>query len=177
MALIKTTPPDEAEGKLAELYKETEAFFGAVPNNVRMYGVSPEILENQLGFIGYYMQHPTLTMPVLAMIRMLTAESMNSPYCVGMNKMLLTRAGLTPEQIEEAKIDLEKVPLQEKEKAMILFVLKVVKDPKGVTPSELDGLRGLGWSDRDIFDAVVHGARAVGTNIIFDAFKIETEFC
>jgi alkylhydroperoxidase family enzyme len=177
MALIKTTPPAEAEGKLAELYKETEAMFGVVPNNAQILGVSPAILENQLDFIGYYRGHPTLSMAFLAMIRMLVAESTNSPYCVGLNNMLLTQVGLTAEQIEAAKTDADKVPMSDKEKALIKFVLKATKDPHGVTASDIDGLRGLGWSDQDIFDAVVHGARAVATNILFDVFKIELDLC
>jgi alkylhydroperoxidase family enzyme len=67
--------------------------------------------------------------------------------------------------------------MSDKEKALIKFVLKATKDPHGVTASDIDGLRGLGWSDQDIFDAVVHGARAVATNILFDAFKIELDLC
>jgi hypothetical protein len=42
-----------------------------------------------------------------------------------------------------------------------------------VTADDLDKLKALGWAERDIFDAVTHGARAVSTNIIFDTFKID----
>ena len=45
MALIQTTPPEKAEGKLAELYAEVEQMFGRVPNNARMLGVSPSLLR------------------------------------------------------------------------------------------------------------------------------------
>ncbi len=53
MSLIQTTPPEKAEGKLAELYAEVEQAFGMVPNNARTLGISPAILENQIQLIGY----------------------------------------------------------------------------------------------------------------------------
>ncbi len=78
MALIQTTPPEKAEGKLAELYAEVEQMFGRVPNNARMLGVSPALLENQLQLMEYYMGHPTLSTPFLAMVRMLVSKACRS---------------------------------------------------------------------------------------------------
>ncbi len=75
MALHQTFPPEKAEGKLAELYAEVEQLFGMVPNNVRLLGVSPAILDNQLQLVGYYMEHPTLSVPMLAMIRLLVSNT------------------------------------------------------------------------------------------------------
>ena len=75
MALLEITPPEKAEGKLAELYAETEQIFGAVPNNVRMLGVSPPILENQLRMIEHYREHATLSFPFLALIRLLVSRA------------------------------------------------------------------------------------------------------
>jgi alkylhydroperoxidase family enzyme len=175
MALIPLTPPEKAEGKLAELYASAEHFFGVVPNNVRMLGVSPAILENQLYSAQYFMTHATLSAPLLAMIRMLVSKACKSEYCDSFNVGLLTRQGFKPEQMQEARSNPEKAPLAEKEKALLLFVLKATDDPHAVVSSDLDKLRVLGWADMDIFDAVAHGARSVATNIIFDVFKIDQD--
>ncbi|MBI5251146.1 MAG: hypothetical protein HY912_16785 [Desulfomonile tiedjei] len=175
MALIPITPPEKAEGKLAELYASAEHFFGTVPNNVQLLGVSPTVLENQLYFAQYFMTHPTLSAPLLSMIRMLVSKACKSQYCDSFNVALLTKFGFSPEQIQGARTDPEKAPLGEKDKAMLLFVLKATDEPHAVASSDVDKLRALGWANADIFDAVAHGARAVGTNIIFDAFKIDQE--
>lgn len=175
MTLIQTTPPEKAEGKLAELYAETEQFFGMVPNNVRLLGVSPAILENQLQLIGHYMGHPTLSTPLLAMIRMLVSKSCKSPYCQNLNSGLLQKAGFNQEQIGAMQADPTKAPLDEKNKALLLFVLKATDDPHSVEAGDIDRLRSLGWTEVDIFDAVAHGSRMVGTNIIFDTFKIDRD--
>ncbi len=175
MALIKTIPPEEAEGKLAELYAEVEQFFGRVPNNVQMLGVSPAILENQFQLIGHYMEHPNLTIPLLAMIRMLVSKACHSPYCQALNSGLLMKAGFTQDQISAMQADPTQAPLDEKHKALLLFVLKACDAPHSVVAADLDRLRALGWTEPDILDATAHGARMVGTNIIFDTFKIDLD--
>jgi alkylhydroperoxidase family enzyme len=175
MALVKTTPPEEAQGQLAELYAEVEQMFGRVPNNVRLLGVSPALLENQLQLIGYYREHPNLTTPFLAMTRMLVSKACHSPYCQNLNSGLLLSAGFTKEQIEAMQADPTEAPLDDKQKALLLFVLKACDNPHSVVAEDVDRLRSLGWSEVDIVDAVAHGARMVGTNIIFDTFKIDQE--
>jgi alkylhydroperoxidase family enzyme len=175
MSLIQTTPPEKAEGKLAELYAEVEQLFGMVPNNARMLGISPAILENQVQLMGYYMGHPTLSTPLLAMIRMLVSKACKSPYCQKLNTGLLNKSGFTMEQIMAMQADPTQAPLDEKQKALLLFVLKACDNPHSVTGDDLDRLRTLGWGDQDIFEAVAHGARMVGTNIIFDTFKVDMD--
>ena len=175
MALIQTIPPEKAEGKLAELYAEVEQLFGRVPNNVQMLGISPDLLESQLQFVAYYMEHPALRTPLLAMIRMLVSKACKSPYCQNLNTGLLMQAGFTREQIEAAQADPSKAPLPDKEKALLLFVLKATDNPHSVVQTDVDHLRSLGWTDLDIFDATAQGARMVGTNILFDTFKIEID--
>jgi alkylhydroperoxidase family enzyme len=175
MALVKTTPPEKAEGQLAELYAEVEQMFGRVPNNARLLGVSPDLLENQLQLIGHYMGHATLTTPFLAMVRMLVSKACQSPYCQNLNSGLLLNAGFTKEQIAAMQADPTQAPLDDKQKALLLFVLKACDNPHSVSAQDVDHLRSMGWSEVDIVDAVAHGARMVGTNIIFDTFKIDKD--
>jgi hypothetical protein len=37
----------------------------------------------------------------------------------------------------------------------------------------MDELRKLDWQDKDIIDALNHGARMLATDILFNTFKIE----
>ncbi len=175
MALLKMVPPDQAEGKLAELYGDAEKFFGMVPNNVRLFGVSSDLLENQVQFATYFMKHPRLSAPLLAMIRMLAAHASDSHYCAKMNTAMLIQKGITLDQVEEMKSDPGKAPLDGNEKAMLIFILKAIRDPHAISAAEIDDLRVHGWSDKDIIDGLAHGARAVATNLLFDAFKLESD--
>lgn len=175
MALLELTPPEKATGKLAELYASTEAFIGAVPGNVRLLGVSPDILENQLNYVQYNMTHPTLSRPLQAMIRMLVSRACKSPYCEAFNKSFLKQGGLSDEQIEATISNPANAPLEDKEKELLGFVLKVCEAPHSATQEDIDKLKTAGWTERDIFDAVNHGARSVAANIVFDAFKLEPD--
>lgn len=150
---------------------------GRVPNAFQLYSSSPALLEQTLQQVAYYMQHPTLGFPLLAMVRMLVSQRNDCQYCVGFNEiMLMQMAGLTPEQLAATRLNPADAPLPDKDKAMLLFVLKATKTPKSVEKSDLDQLRALGWSDGDIMDAVYHGARNVAVDIVFNAFKIDNDF-
>ena len=130
-------------------------------------------MDNQLAIMGHYHGHKTLSTQLLAMIRMMISNACKSQYCLNLNHSILEGAGFTREQVDAALADPSKAPLEENEKALLIFVLKACDNPHSTTQDDVDKLRALGWTDVDIFEAVAHGARAVGTNIIFDAFRLD----
>jgi uncharacterized peroxidase-related enzyme len=177
MSIISTVTPEQATGQVAEIYAQMQQAIGRVPNAFQLYSASPAVLENQWQNTGYYFRHPTLGLPLLASIRMLVSLANDCEYCIGFNEaLLIERAGFTPAQTAAAKRDAATTPLPEKDKAMLLFVLKATRTPKAVTAADVDALRHLGWTDRDVFDAVNHGARNVAVDILFNTFKIENDF-
>jgi uncharacterized peroxidase-related enzyme len=177
MSIISTVTPEQASGKVAEVYGQIQQMMGRVPKAFQLYSSSPVLLEQGMQQIAYYMQHPTLSFPLLAMVRMLVSQHNDCQYCVGFNEsMLMQMAGLAPEQVAATRSNLADAPLPDKDKAMLLFVLKATQTPKTVEKSDLDQLRALGWSDGDIMDAVYHGARNVAVDIVFNAFKIDNDF-
>ena len=84
--------------------------------------------------------------------------------------------GLSPEQIESIKRDPQTAPFDDKEKAMLLFVLKGVKQSASIGAADMQALRDQGWTDAEILDGLTHGARQVTADIVFSAFKIESDF-
>jgi uncharacterized peroxidase-related enzyme len=176
MSLISTVAPEQAGGKVAEIYGQIQQMMGRVPNAFQMSSSSPGLLEQQWQSIAYYMQHPTLSFPLLAMVRMLVSQHNDCQYCVSMNEsMLMQVAKLTPEQVATTRSDPQQAPLPDRDRAMLLLVLKASKTPKQIEKSDLDQVRALGWSDGDIMDAVSHGARNVAADIVFNAFKIDND--
>lgn len=177
MPLIKTIPPKEATGELAELYDKAISIRGQVSPSQMLFSTSPTILKHQIDFVDYYITHPTLSQELLACIRMLVSETTDCAYCIGFNaSMLINRLGWTEEEVTAAKQDPDNAKLDEREKAMLRFVLKGIKDAHAITKEDLDSLRDLGFSDGEILDALNHGARMVATDIIMNAFKLEAKF-
>lgn len=177
MSIISTVAPEQASSKVAEIYGKIQQTMGRVPNAFQLYSSSPALLEQGFQQIAYYMQHPTLSFPLLATVRMLVSQKNDCQYCVGFNEaMLMGMANMTAEQIAATKLNPQAAPLPEKDKAMLLLVLKATQAPKSVEKADLDQLRALGWNDGEIMDAVYHGARNVAADIVFNTFKIENDF-
>lgn len=176
MPLIQTVTPAQAQGQVAEVYRQSEAILGRVPNAFQMYSGSPALLETQWQQTAYFMRHPTLSFPLLATTRMLVSGDNRCDYCIDFNAaMLIERAGFTPEQVAATKRDPSAAPLEAKDKAMLLFVLKATRAPLEVGPADIDALKHLGWKESDILDAVVHAARNMAADVVFNTFKIEPD--
>jgi alkylhydroperoxidase family enzyme len=149
---------------------------GFIPNAFKIFSPSEHVLEAQFRNLGYFMRHKSLGGKMLAFIRLLVSEQENCAYCVGVNTGILFQYGVLPESIVEIRLDPSKAPLDEKELALLLFVLKVVKDSGSIAKEDMDQLRALGWNDSEILDATYHGATQIASDKIFNAFKIENDF-
>jgi hypothetical protein len=175
MAIIKTIKPESATGKVAEIYNHFITKFGFVPNSFQLTSSSEFLLSQQVGFISYYIQHPVISFPFQAFLRMLVSIKHECEYCVNMNTGMLLQNGFTMEQIQAAQENPENTPLSDKEKALLLFVLKVVKDSKSISEADMNLLRELGWEDQHILEATFHGTSQIATDMLFNAFKVENE--
>ena len=177
MSLLKTATPENATGEVAEIYAQMRAVWGSVPNVLRVWSASPFLLRQQWDLIGYSMSHPTLPGPLLACVRMLVSQMGRCDYCIDMNAgLLVDMMGWTPDQVAATRAEPSAANLPERERALLLLVLRAVQNPAAVNTGDMDALRGLGWSDGDILDAVAHGARMVAGDIIINAFKVERDF-
>lgn len=177
MTLIKTVSPEAAEGEIAEIYQRLQQAMGRIPAPFVMRSASPFQLQQQMNYLGYYVQHPSLSMALLACVRMLVSQRGQCDYCIDFNAgLLINMLGWTPDQVAATKADVQAAPLPEKDRAMLAFVLKGVADPHAVSAADLDALRALGWSDGDIMDGLNHGAGMVAGDILINAFKVERDF-
>lgn len=170
MFILDHIKPDEATGKVAEAYSIFPPEI-PVPDPLILMSASPELTHLQSGVIRHYMTHEKLDMGLLAMIRFLVANEQDYQFCINLNSGLLKLAGgMSDEDIETLRKDPESAPLEEFQKALLLFVLKVVRTPEDVGEADIDALRQLGWSDKDIFEAAFHGTSMIGASKLYKAF-------
>jgi len=170
MMLLKTIPPEAATGKMAETYGIFPPHI-PVPQPLVLMSASPELAHLQSRIIRYYATQSRLDPELLSMIRFLVANHLEYPFCIGFNSGILQKAaGFSEEELRAIKADPSSAPIEEPQKAMLLFVLKAVKTPQAVTKEDIDGLHAHGWTDQEIFDAAFHGASMVGPSILYKAF-------
>jgi hypothetical protein len=173
MSLLNTVPPQEAQGKVKEVYGMFEQLNIPVPLSLQMMSVSQDYLAIQGRMIGYYMNHPGLSPLLLTYIRLLAAHEENYTYCIHLNQQILkNKMGLTDAQIAAVPDHPDKTALNSEEKALLLFVQKVLRDPASTTREDMENLRTMGWSERDIFDATLMGMHMLDMGMMFKAFKM-----
>lgn len=173
MSLLNTVAPEQAQGKVKEVYSMFEKMDMPVPLPLQMLSASPDYLAIQGQMILYFMSHNNLSPSLSSHIRLLASHEENYTHCLHLNSHILkTMMGFSDEQISAAVKDPREATLEPREKALLLFVQKIVRDPALTTQEDMDTLREQDWSDQDIFDASVIGMNMVAMGALFKAFKM-----
>ncbi len=171
MFKLKTVKPEEATGKVAEAYSVFPAGI-PVPAPLILMSASPDLLHLQSQVIRHYMTHSKLDMGLLAIIRYLAANEYGYEFCIKLNTGILKMAGgFSESELEELRKNPENAQMDESQKALLLFVLKVIRIPEAVTEADVEKLREMGWTDQDIFDASFHGTSMIGMSKLYKAFE------
>ncbi len=173
MPMLDTIPPEKAEGKVKELYTMFEQIGVPVPLPIQMFSASPGYIAIEEQFINYFINHARLSPLLLTHIRLMASQEENYTYCINWNTQLLTSVmGLSEKQVAAATKDPREAALTPEEKALLLFVQKVVRDPALTSQEDADHLKKLGWSNQDIFDATFMGMNMVIMGMMFKAFQM-----
>ena len=168
MFLIDTVAPEAATGAVAEVYGMFPPHIG-IPLSMQLFSASPGLMARQADTLGYYVGHDTLGHALKAAIRYVSARREGYEPCVEFNGGMLCAMGMTPADLEALMHDPASTPLEAREAALVSFVHKVQETPESVERADVDALCALGWSQGDVFDALVHGASLAGPASVFKA--------
>ncbi|MEN8210092.1 MAG: hypothetical protein ABFR31_00120 [Thermodesulfobacteriota bacterium] len=171
MSLINTVSPENAESVVKETYDMMMDLTGEIPEPIELWSASPGLLKHRRDLLEYYLSSG-LSTALLAFIRYIAASMNHSGACSLFNARLLQSGGMTDANLEAIQKDASSAPLDDKEKKMLTFVLKVVKDSDNATQEDVDELRELGWSDKQIFDAVHQGVDMILVGKMMNIFKM-----
>ena len=175
LPFIDATPPQGERDRVAALLAPFDAMLGRAPDALRMLAISPDILENYIHNIGYFINHPRLSPVLTGMIRYLASAGGGCTYCVNLNEQLLLGNGVPLEDIRRAREDARQAPLPPDDNALLGLVLKAVETPHAVKAGDYDTVRDHGWSDRDIFDAIYHGHSARAFGGLLDSLNLQRD--
>lgn len=171
--LLTPTVPAGEETRAVAVLNHIQEAIGFVPDGIRLYGISPPLLESFAASVGYFMQHAKLRQELMAMIRYLVSSDAGCEFCIDLNEGFLINMGLQQDSIRAARRNPDQAPLPENEKSLMHLALNAVKNSKAVVQTDLEAVRQQGCSDRDIFDAVVLAANTRAFNLVLDTFKVE----
>jgi alkylhydroperoxidase family enzyme len=174
MTLLKIETEKTAKGTVKAVFDRFAEAIGTVPETLQLMSASPGLFERHMGVNLYFREHPGLSFPLQCLIRYLTAAACDNGVCVRINASLLKRQGMSAEELDRVREDVSTAPLEERERALLSFVTRVISRPDSATGEDVERLRRHGWSDADILDAVYHGVMMVSSELLTRIFKMAT---
>ncbi|MFH1021351.1 MAG: hypothetical protein V1782_12205 [Pseudomonadota bacterium] len=173
MALINTVSHEQAEGIIKEGYDFFMARAGAIPRPLEMLSVSPGLFALQFKRIEYFSKHHSLSFALLAHIRYLTARNLDYGFCMDFNRHILKKLGLTDEDIRKTEADPSQSLLEEKENALLAFVIRAMKAPGAGYAEEIAKLTAMGWQEGDLVDALAQGVSMIDHAVMMQIFEMD----
>ena len=172
--LIHYTSVEQAKDDVKAVYSEIKAAFGIVPEPIKGLSLNPAMLRNTWEMYKIMGNNKNFSPKTTTMMRYLVAEANHCEYCVGFNKgMMLNIFKMSEDEINALQKDPSTAILDEKQKTMLLFMLKSTAHPADVTQADMDTLKKLGWSEKDIMEGVKQATEMVATSLFIDTFKIQ----
>lgn len=172
--LLQPQVPAGDEARVNEIFSNIEKHLGFVPDGVRLYSISPPLLETLIGNVGYFNLGGTKLPPALtAMIRYQISWNAGCHFCIDLNEGFLSNLGIDLDEVRASRNNPDAAPLEEKEKTLLKLAIKAINTPERVDKTDIETARNQGWGDREIFDAIVQAASNKAFNYVLRTFKLE----
>jgi uncharacterized peroxidase-related enzyme len=148
MAYIKTVPPEDADGLLAEMYEQDMAGVGYAPNYTRAMSLRPDMIQAWRSLNSTLKSGMDLRLYELATFA--AAVAMKSSYCSLAHGNILRSRFFSDEQVARIAQDYRQAGLESAEVALMAYAEKITLDASSVTQEDIDGLKSCGYSDEEI---------------------------
>jgi uncharacterized peroxidase-related enzyme len=152
-SFIKTVAEDSATGLAAELQERDRAALGYVPNYAKLFTLRPEVYEawgKLNGALRRSMDRRRYELPMVA-----AATALRSSYCSLAHGRILAERFLPADQVKQIARDPEAAALDPGDRAVVDFARKVALRADEVTASDVDRLRSVGLTEKEIFEVVL----------------------
>src|SRR5512133_2441434 len=145
---IKTVSEAEAEGKLHDIYEGDIKSMGYVPNHAKVFSLRPEVLEAWRAFQGSIRKN--LRLRRYELVTLATAMALKCRYCVLAHGMILTKNGISTDQLRRILANFRDAGLEPEEVAIMEFAQKIIRSANEMTQKDADALQTFDLSDTEI---------------------------
>ena len=176
MSLLHIPPVEEASDDVKKIFAEIESTMGRIPNGLKLWSISPRALKAQWAGIKSIMSRPQDEQKLYAMIRYLASDENGCTYCIGLNgSMLINYYGVTQDELIAMQKAPSNAPLDKKNKALLIFAMKAIKNSDSVSANDIELLSKLGISEKEMFNIVLAASHMYVVNTLFKTFKVEQD--
>ena len=182
MPFIKVIHPDEAEGRLKDIYKKVTGPRGQVDNVLQIHSLRPHTLMGHMSLYKSVLHHPRNSLPkwFLEAIGVLVSLLNDCSYCArhhaaGMKRLL----SKDPERYEalhqQLHMDHPGEPFTPAELAALEYARKLTLAPGFVQECDLQPMRDAGLSDGEIFEVNQVASYFAYANRVVTGLGVHTE--
>jgi uncharacterized peroxidase-related enzyme len=173
MAYINTRTGSDPGSKSAQMFERAQAGYGYLPNMVKAFSHRPEVMEAWNVLLGSIKSG--MDMRRYELVTMAAAKELRSSYCMLAHGSVLLHGHFTAPELQAVVEDAEGSLLDEKDRAIMRFAAKVVRDATSITAGDVDGLRAHHISDPEIFDIAAAASARCFFSKILDALGVEPD--
>lgn len=150
---IRPVPEEDAPPVVADQYSADRSAWGFLPEFSEAFSHHPDAYaawRNLIGSIRGQMDTRRCELVTLA-----AARSLRSSYCATAHGKILADRWYGADVVQSLIVDHRTAGLDEVDVAIMDFASKTAADPTSITAGDVQGLRDLGLSERDILDVVL----------------------
>ena len=162
---IDAVPEDAADGELAEYYRQQRESWGFLPNYAFAFATRPDVAR-AWGFLNTTIRGG-MDRRLFELATIAAARALRSTYCTAAHSKFLRDVCGDGESLGAIAREPDGAALGDRDRAVFRFAAKVATDAPSVGQPDVDELRGLGLTDRDVADVVFAvAARAFFTRVL-----------
>jgi len=173
--LLSPIAPAGEEQRVEAVLEMANQHLGFIPDGLRLYSLSPTLLETFFTNVGYFQGGTKLSPVLTTMIRYLVSSKSECHFCIDLNEGFLDQMGVDIDTARAARTNLAMAPVADNERILLDIALRTVNNPDSVSQIDIEAAHAAGWSDHDIFDAAAQASNNRAFNYLLRTFKIERQ--
>jgi len=177
MPWITTIPPEDAEGRLAEVYAWQARSLGRPTEFTQLGSLEPELVHARLSiYRATFTVQSQLTARQRALILYLGSILNGTPHCASLGIVQLRE--LTGDDALIRALDEGRYyDLDADDAAIARYTQKLTLEPGNIVQADVEALRAVGFDDRTILDINSHVAHINYTNRVANGLGLFTDQC
>lgn len=153
MAWIKEIEPDNAEGRLKEIYSEIIGARGKLSNIMKVHSILPETMKTHMDlYLSIMFNKNSLSRELKELIAVVVSVCNNCEYCVNHHAVALNYYWKDNNKINKLIDDYRNMDLPVKTFAVLSYVEKLTLYPHRLAPADVENLKMHGFNDDEVLN-------------------------
>jgi uncharacterized peroxidase-related enzyme len=166
---LQTIGEEEASGSVAAIYEAQKAQLGFVMAAAKAFTARPDLLPAYTEFSDKIRSGFSLGLREWRLITLVAAKHTHSTYCSYVySKQLIDDLG-SKETVLAVQRDFRQAGLPDRDVEMLAYAETIARDASRVSERDIDRLRSVGFTDRQICDIALCAAFRCFVSRFFDA--------